>query len=216
MNTRKLWLVRVNPEGNNRLKEFLQESIVAIGWPNIPDMTNLTKGDIRIALIQGTSYTGKDANLKVGLINHFVNNMNKGDWCLVPDSENIENIYIAEIVGDYHYEKENKKDGYPHQRKIKWLNNREPLNRYELPEEIQTSLRTQLTVADLSNHVELLVDYIEGNHFIYGYDLEKEFQALVPKSLQILKNALESDDPKRRLEASIAVLNLVKSQTDKE
>lgn len=212
MHTKNLWLVRTNPNGNNRLKEFRQQSIVAIGWPNIDDMTNFTKGDIRIALIQGTAYTGKDANLKVGIINHFINNMKIGDWCLVPDSENIENIYLAEIVGDYYYEKASKKDGYPHQRKINWLNNCEPLNRYELPEEIQSSLRTQLTVADLSTHILLLEDYIEGNHLVYGYDLDKELQALVPKSLQNLKSALDSDDPKRRLEASIAVLNLVRNQ----
>lgn len=209
MAQKNLWLVRANPEGTNRLQEFLQHSILAIGWPKIPDMTNQTKGDIRISLIQGTAYTGKDANLKVGLINHFVNNMEQGDWCLVPDSENIENIYLAEIAGDYYFKQENKKDGYPHQRKIKWLNNRKPLNRYELPEDIQTSLRTQLTVADLSSHLKLLTEYIEGNHLIYGYDLEEELRSLVPKSLQNLKKEIESDDPSRRLQASIAVLSLV-------
>lgn len=209
MNPKHLWLVRANPEGKNRLQEFLKHSILAIGWPNIADMTSQTKGDIRISLIQGTAYTGKDVNLKVGLINHFVNNMEQGDWCLVPDSENIEKIYLAEITGDYYFEKANKKDGYPHQRKIEWLNNGEPFNRYELPEDIQTSLRTQLTVADLSAHLKLLAKYIESNHLIYGYDLEAELRSLVPKSLQNLKKEIESDDPNRRLQASIAVISLL-------
>ena len=203
---KQLWLVRANPDRQNRIEEFFDLSIIAIGWPNIPDMTGQTKEDIRISLIQGTKYTGKDANLKVGLINHFLNNMQIGDWCLVPDRDD---IYLAEITGDYYYSSAHKKEGFPHQRSVKWLNNQEPFHRFHLPKKIQTSLRTQLTVANLSEHMELLQSFIENNHTIYGYDLNEELLALVPKAIQTLKKEIDSDDPNRRLQASIAVLQFI-------
>lgn len=35
------WVVRPQPHGVNRTKEFLEQDIVAIGWPDLPDLTSV-------------------------------------------------------------------------------------------------------------------------------------------------------------------------------
>ena len=43
LNFNDLWLVRTNPENINRLKEFLENNIIAIGWSNLIDLTGMAK-----------------------------------------------------------------------------------------------------------------------------------------------------------------------------
>lgn len=142
-----IWLLRCKPEWKNRIKEFREKNIIAIGWPAIQLHQGMSPDDIEALL--GTEY---DYQTEGGLIHAratidmFVNRMQIGDIVLVPDGDD---IYFAEVVSDYRYDSSFKADGYPHQRDVKWLLE---ASRKTLSDALRSSLRTQGTIANLSHH----------------------------------------------------------------
>ncbi|WP_055669751.1 restriction endonuclease [Desnuesiella massiliensis] len=156
----KAWLVRPIPHGRNRMEVFKTDNIIAVGWPLIGDLTGKVRSDIK-AILQGPPYTY--SSLKLGsayaTIDILVNQMSKGDLILVPNNDD---IYFGKIESDYIYDnsKDSDAEGYPHQRKIKWLYG--PISRTQLPDELRTSLKVQRTTADLSKHYYAIKALSEG------------------------------------------------------
>lgn len=157
------WLVRPFPHDTKRLEEFKQNSIVAIGWPGIGDLTGKLREDIK-SILSGSPYNL--SGLKLGnayaTVDLFVNRMQIGDLILVPDGED---IYFCEIVSDYYIDKslDNDNDGYPHQRKIKWLSD---TLRKDLSMALRSSLKVHRTTADLSKHYEEITALAHGHEYV--------------------------------------------------
>lgn len=203
-----LWLLRCYPSKERRIKEFIDESIVAIGWRDLKNMEGKSKDSIASELVQSGH---PSSNVTVGVINHFVNNMQVGDICLIPDDNK---IYIAKIDGDYSYKENKKEAGYPHQRPAIFLNIDDPIDRYDLPEGLQKSLGAQNTVANLTHRKEMFCNFMNNvditeNDILDTDNLKTELLAMLPKALQNIKNDLESDDATRRATASIEVIKLI-------
>lgn len=210
-NFKNLWLLRGNPSGENRIREFKEEGIIAIGWNELGDMGGKDIGSIASELRQSGHST---TNVTIGVINHFVNNMEIGDICLIPDDNK---IYIAKIDEGYSYEKTKIKDGYPHQRKVTFLNANDPIDRYDLPSDLQKSLGARNTVANLTHRKELFCNFMNNGKIIEDESIDKdniletELMGMLPKALENLKNDLESDDATRRATASIEVIRLIQN-----
>lgn len=157
------WLVRPFPHEIKRLEEFKQESIVAIGWPGIGDLTGKLREDIK-SILSGAPYNL--SGLKLGnayaTVDIFVNRMQIGDLVLVPDGED---IYFCEITSDYYIDEslDNDNDGYPHQRKVKWLSN---TLRTELSMALRSSLKVHRTTADLTKHHEEIKALSQGHEYL--------------------------------------------------
>ncbi|MGG4549679.1 hypothetical protein ABER02_18190 [Rossellomorea marisflavi] len=201
-------MVRAFPNQVNRLKEFLDEGIIAVYW-EIGDLTGCnTKSKIN-GVVKKTILEFRDASLKTGLLNSFVNRMSIGDYCIVPHRKS---FYVAQITSDYFYNGESSK--YEHQRKVKWLFNKEPIEREDLPEKLQNSTKTLLGLADLSKHYDIFVQYLDNKNNrakatpIKEDNSSNEISLLVTKAISILQNEINSDDPDRRLKAAIAVMDL--------
>lgn len=156
------WLVRPYPHDNPRITEFRQDSIVAIGWPGIGDLTGKSREDIK-QILSGSPY--KLSGLALGnayaTIDIFVNRMNLGDIVLVPDGAD---IFFAEICSNYYMDSEFDSDqiGYPHQRKVKWL---QSVARDELSKSLRSSLKVHRTTADLSKHYDEIAALSHGEDF---------------------------------------------------
>lgn len=144
MNT---WLVRPVPHGTNRINEFRTQNIIAIGWPNIGDLTGLSREDLK-ALLAGQPYnlSGLELGNAYATIDIFVNQMNVGDTVLVANGDD---IYFAEITGDYQFDSSVDPDGYSHQRRVRWLSD---TSRKALSKELRSSLKVHRTTANLSHH----------------------------------------------------------------
>lgn len=212
MSFENLWLCRCIPEENRRIDEFIKDGVIGIGWTKLGDMSHKSKSLIRDEINQvgyGTS------NVTVGVFNHFVNNMQIGDICLIPDENK---IYIAKIEGNYFYDKTKLVLKFPHIRKVTFLNADKPLDRYDLPEDLQKSLGARNTVADLTHRKDLFINYMNnviddtiGNTISDKNNMQNELLSMLPKALQNIKNDLESDDATRREIASIEVIKLIQS-----
>lgn len=144
-----VWLVRPEPHNINRITEFRDNNIIAIGWPNLDDLSHCSRETIK-AKLKEPPYEYK--SLKLGnayaTIDIFVNKMRVGDLVLVPNGSD---IYFGKITSDYFYDRKfsSGQMGYPHQRNIDWLSN---VSRTDLSMPLRKSLKVHRTVANLDKH----------------------------------------------------------------
>lgn len=155
MNT---WLNRPVPHGINRIQEFRNKNIIAIGWPDIGNLTGLSRETIKSLLASPpNNYTGLELGNSYATIDLFVNRINIGDIVLVPDGDD---IYFAEVTSGYMFDASVVADGYPHQRTVKWLAD---TSRSALSKDLRSSLRVHRTTADLSHHSSEMKAIATGN-----------------------------------------------------
>lgn len=199
-----LWLVRTNPSKTSRLKEFLENGIIAIGWSNLLDLHDMPKSKILIELSKN-NYSC--SNVKLGVINHFVNNIQIDDLCIIPYGDK---VYIAKVTSEYYYDATKVDDGYPHQRKVEFINKDNPISRANLPEAVRRSLGAQNYVAHLKHRIGEFKAFLSETQLSNdNTDLHKILIKLLPKALDNIKNAMDSDDEQRRFIASLEVIRLL-------
>lgn len=152
------WVVRPKPHGYNRLEEFLNQEIVAIGWPELGDLSTYNKNDIRGYVKEQYDWNSYKVGQTVGQVNRFVNKFEDGDLVVVPSGGN---IYIGDITSDYNFDETKAPDdlGYPHQREVDWRFDGDAINRSSLPGQLHDSLKGRLTVFSLEySQVDNLLD----------------------------------------------------------
>lgn len=163
------WVVRPKPHGYNRISEFKNQEIVAIGWPRYGDLSEFDKSEIRDLIEESHDWSAHKVGQTVGQINRFINKFEQGDFVVVPSGGN---VYIGRIETDYYFDNAVAGDdeGYPHQREVDWLFGGNAVDRSSLPGRLHDSLKGRLTVfsldAELVSEVERSrVDLREGDRY---------------------------------------------------
>lgn len=167
------WLLRSNPHNKDRMQNFINEKIIAIGWPGLGDLTGLSKDNLKLKLLGSTTkYTNLELGNATSTLDIFVNLMQKDDYVLIPNNNN---IYFAKINSDYKYEpaKDNDLEGYPHHRQIILLKG--PISRTTLPINLRKSLKVRRTTANFSHHLQTIQALAEGNPIKNIEIIEKKF-----------------------------------------
>lgn len=218
-----LWMVRAFPDQTDRMTEFLEDNIIAVYW-GVDDLTGcVTKQDIA-KVVANANLQPRDASLKTGLLYRFAIQMKVGDYFIVPYNDV---FYTGIIKSDYYFNPNAQK--FEHQRKVEWLFNGEPFNREMLPKQIQTSLKSQLGLADLSQHgsiYKMCINKWKSMDELGIFDLwdkpeeldegdlvGEQLSSLLNDAMKIIEDEIKSDDPDRRLKAAIAVLEINNKQT---
>ena len=164
--SKQAWLVRPYPGEIKRLEEFKAKNIVAIGWPNIGNLSGKSREDLK-ELLSGApyNYSGLSLGNAYATIDILVNRMAKGDYLLIPDGDD---IYFAVVDSEYLFDKsvDNDVDGYPHQRRVK--NFTASRLRSDLSKALRSSLKVHRTTADLSKHYDEIKALAEGGAFGAG------------------------------------------------
>lgn len=205
--SKRLFLVRANAEGDNRIKDFLKENIIAIGWMRLKKLDGLNKEEI-VEELKKADYS--TSNVTVGLINHFVNNMKVGDLCLIPEPDS-NNVYLCEIKEDYYFN--SHYPSFPHTRKVEFINKENPFNRQDFSEELNKALKPLMTVADVTHRLPELEKYIGDSSEELDDStctLKKELMDLLPIAIENIKEELNSEDKNRRVDASFEIIKLLK------
>ncbi len=157
------WLIRPFPHGKQRFSEFLERGIIAVGWPKIGNLTGKSRGQLKEILSKPPySYDGLRLGNAYASIDIFINQMHSGDLLLMPNGDD---IYFGEITSVYYYDSftDNDEDGYPHQRKAKWLTH---TSRQSLSKELRYSLKVHRTTANLSHHFAEIDALSHGREFL--------------------------------------------------
>ncbi|MEA0564474.1 restriction endonuclease [Lysinibacillus irui] len=195
---KKVWLLRPLPHGTDHLESFLQNGFIAVGYPVGQTFEDCSYNDIRNLLAE------KEWEEGLGNVNILVKDMSIGDIVVVP-STNKKDIYFGEITSDYIYDESVDLDteglGYPHQRKVKWLFDKTPLLRADLPNELRSSLRYPGAVADLTKHTDSVNQLLNGSSF-------ESIDNIESKAIKVVEDLLESEDEEIRLKAAQIILSL--------
>jgi predicted Mrr-cat superfamily restriction endonuclease len=151
--SKKMWVVRPEPNFVNRLELFLSKGMVAIGWPAVGDIgTLLNKGEMMERLCQCYKHyldeNKSELSVAAGILARFVNDIHPGDYVIVPDKDI---VYLGEITGEYHFHPELNGDspdqGYPHWHSVRYLSGKESFCALkELPLGVRRALDCHLTV----------------------------------------------------------------------
>lgn len=169
----KAWLVRPVAHNKNRLDKFKSDNIVAVGWPLIGDLSNKSRSDIKNILREDPyNFSGLQLGNAYPSLDILVNQMSVGDLVLIPNGDD---IYFGKIDSDYIYDKskDNDSEGYPHQRKMTFLNG--PISRSTLPNDLRTSLKVRRATADLSKHYDVIKQLSEGIRVTESVENSKGF-----------------------------------------
>lgn len=151
---KEIWLVRGKPHWNDREDEFSRNGIIAIGYPNRGDLAGKSIHEIREIFytepLSGLPYAYETINLTrvCSTVDTFVNRIQCGHLVLMPNGDD---IHVGIIDSEYYHEPsvDNEDEGYPHQRKVKWIT---VLDRHELSEQFQRSLGFHGTTCNLTKY----------------------------------------------------------------
>lgn len=174
---KRAWVVRPWPHGIDRMREFLDKNIVAIGWPMIGDLSDCTtREDIKRQLKRYYEFSPRSLGQSAGNIFRFVREMEQGDYVVVPDGDNFgcvnsSYMYIPEI--------DNEEEGYPHQRKVTWLHEKRALTRGMLSGRLQKALKVRQTVCEINyDDVRDFVEKTEGYKSSFSENQRPEGDAM--------------------------------------
>lgn len=108
-------------EGGKYWHDMMSKSYVAIGWPNLGDLSlygdnSNTRHEIQDTLVNLYNYNYSLAIVKSGEIVRFYKGINTGDIVMAAAGEKI--YGIGKVTGNYKYVKDRD---YPHCRSVQWL-----------------------------------------------------------------------------------------------
>lgn len=143
-NETKAWVLRPFPDGTDRYKEFRERGIIALGWPQVDDLSSLKPNDwdgVKLALTKAYGQLPPYTHGQwAGNFYRFLFDMKVGDLVLIPY---FGETTIGRITSGYECVKGDLSEA-PHVRRVEWL--RQPIERAGQPEEIVTVLKGRQTV----------------------------------------------------------------------
>lgn len=194
--------MKTQPGDNPHFKDFIDGGFVAIGWPDLGDLTHATKEEIRNRIAATYNISGHALGNYLGQVNCFVNTMQKDDVVVITQRDM---AYIG-IVGEYYYDENQVNSHMCHRRSTKWTAN--VLIR-DLENGLQRILGSRNVISQYHETFESsgLEQYIHGQLKVDKKDLSK-LEALFANALEVLEEELKSTDPDRRLKAATELLRL--------
>lgn len=181
---RNYFRVRAFPNLEDHYDDFIKYNVVALGWPDIGDLTGKSKEEIRDLLVKGYKFKNNRAlGLAVGFFMKLLS-MKKGDIIVVP--HNNKTITFLEVTSTYVYDKTFINVHMAHQVKTKLL---KTVSVSDIPHSFKKSIDTMATLTSLRKYAEL----------IEGILHEKE-----SKKSGISTNTFISDNPSKKIIITIS------------
>ena len=198
-----IFQLKTQPEGNERVDQFVNDSFVCIGYSRLDDLTNLNKDEIRAELKEKYGYEGSQLGNHLGNVNAFVNTMKADDIVLIAENEW---VHIGKLE-EYEYRDEYRLDGMCHRRNVQWLGKvrKDNLNEYVRELLRNRSILTKFKhPSDIAGLDEILAGESSSNNTVIIDD------GLLSRALRILETALDSDNEQIRVSAAIELLRYYK------
>jgi 5-methylcytosine-specific restriction protein B len=199
------WLIRgATDRGINRIADWLERGYASIGWEDSlglrPGMTIPELADaIRTAR---PDFKPPNVRMGAGNMERFFDRMAVGDLAVTLDGDR---IYLGRVTGDP-AKRGTGGEGAVWHRDVSWLNPTEPFMRSDLAADLQTALRTRMTLTDLSKHRSaldaLLGETEQWDEFVHwaariyetpGFDAEeRDYKLEIGERLAAAREALEA------------------------
>ncbi len=152
---RSAYVVKAFPDGKDRWKEFQEQGIIAVGWPDLGDVSGKNRDEIKELLCNKYGLEGQSLGSAISQFYSFYDEISEGDCVIVPHKD----VVIIGVVEKYYiYDSSVTNEGYPHQRKISWKV-KIPQNTLSL--ELSKKLRIPRTIINASDYVGEVENLIE-------------------------------------------------------
>ncbi|WP_066641271.1 McrB family protein [Serinicoccus hydrothermalis] len=148
---RRAWLVRgANVDGVNVLRQWFDDGFCSVGWTELGDIpAGVKRADIAEAVQRGYPDASVGTRrVMVGNLHRFLNEISVDDLVVTVDGAD---VVVGEILGDAIY------TGEPlvtRRRPVSWINADSPFVRSRLSSDAADGLRGQLTVSELTSHLD--------------------------------------------------------------
>lgn len=216
----QLFQMKAFPHKKDRLQQWLKEDFVNIGWPLLGNLTNVSKEELKLRLspddttYPNYTYLGQVLANQLGTISAFVHTMKKGDIVMVTENDWVHVAKVEEYEYDPHFDTD--AEGMCHKREVKWL---AMVHKNSLNETIQELLRNRGAVTRYKHpfsqsELEAIINNAANEENLDGFNASSapftsdDIPTLQNKALQILAEALYSNDFERRERAAIAIMKL--------
>jgi predicted Mrr-cat superfamily restriction endonuclease len=205
-----LFQMKSNPLGIERIAEYLEDNFVSIGLPDIGDLEIIGEAQVRVKLEQVYKSNEQELMEQLKAVHLFVHMMQDGDYVLVAEHDF---VHLGDL-GDYFYHEESgtPDSGLCHRRGVTWLA-RIPLA--DMNSEVQELLAQPQMITRFKYPIDRAQLYRWSSNLLEiapptaTADKAVHIQVdddIVEEALQILREAMRSNDTERRERAAIAVL----------
>jgi MoxR-like ATPase len=114
-----MWLARAG-EGGKYADLVEEEEVIAIGWHEVGDLSNMSKPELRTAVDSAfPADSDIQKQIHTSQLDMFVNQMQAGDIVFTP-GEGGSDVLIGEILSPYRYETPARVPEYPNIRAVRW------------------------------------------------------------------------------------------------
>jgi len=194
-----IFQIKPDLQGVGLTKEFLRENYVGMAWPDIGNMEDLSREQVTDSLEQAEGLA------RLGEMIMFAHQMQDGDYLLMQDEEK---VHLGDL-GDYYYLQAAgaAEVNLNHRRGVTWLKS---LEREELNLELQQFLLRPDPVAQFERSFSR--EQFEAWVFQSdeGPERVRVDSRTIQQALDILQEAMQSEDADRRERAAIAILHYAK------
>jgi 5-methylcytosine-specific restriction enzyme B len=193
------WLIRgATDVGVNRIADWLARGYVSIGWDDTQEMRpGMSVPELAQALREARpDFKEPRVRMGAGNMERFFDRMNSGDLVATVDGDH---VYLGRVVGDP-AKRGTGEAGAVWQRDVTWLNPTEPFTRADLAADLQTALKTRMTLTDLSKHRSaldaLLGETEQWDEFVHWPHASTKHRGSTPAS-EITNSRSLSGSPQR-------------------
>lgn len=153
------WLVRAGND-NELIDIFLSDGFVAIGWPEVGNLSSVDSRDRVKELYRDGYPKRKDGRVTTdsGQLYTFAHRFEEGDWILTYD-KNAREYHVGQIAGSYSYAPDEAPEEYPHVRPVEWEG---VLDRDEFTTPTKNTLGSALTVFSVESCIDEIRALLEG------------------------------------------------------
>jgi restriction system protein len=143
---------------NELVEEFRCKSLVAVGWGNLGDVSDISSADEMKNRFISIKECAKNNKLRIaqnaGQMYRFAQVIEKGDFVLTYDQTEREYL-IGIITSEYEWAPDDQPQGYPHVRRVKW---EDTVSRDEFSMLTKNKLKSMLTVFSLDDCLDEITD----------------------------------------------------------
>lgn len=138
-----MWVIR-GGEQNRLVDRFVDQAIIGLRFPDVPDAEILTRSEIRRFL--GTDASPAVLDAQEASLSAFVREIQVGDSVLLPDPQRGD-VVVGTVTGRYEFDGDLPADEARHRRSVDWLARHSVA---ELPKAVQGTVTKQKL--DLQQH----------------------------------------------------------------
>ncbi|MCF7754561.1 hypothetical protein KQ941_08940 [Paenibacillus xylanexedens] len=204
-----LYHIQSTVYGVNRVTSFLKDNYIGIAWSGTGDLEQTPPELWKEQLVQYYSLDEAELASTLATLHMFANLMQDGDYVIISDDEW---TYVGDI-GDYYYDDSAgiENDLICHRRGVTWLGR---IPRAELNGKVQAlqndsailaKFEYPISQAQLDRGLAVSITAEATNSLSTGVD-----EATIQTALQVLREALHSEEEELRIRAATAILQYAK------